>query len=78
MINCLRSVALGVLTMMLPFMTIKTVALVGRTGMNRTGCSGETGLALQIPGSSCQKACRLQLHIIITAASHEQRQAQTG
>ena len=68
MIDCLRSfclvkspvswwglaflIALGLASMMLRYMTVKTVAFVGRTGMHRTGCSGETRLVPHVPSSS--------------------------
>jgi len=31
---------------------VKTVVLVGLTGMHKTGCSGETRLVLHVPSSS--------------------------
>jgi len=63
MIDCLRSfclvksrgfahpVALGLVSMMLHYVMVETVILVGRTGMHRTGCSGETRLAWHVPSS---------------------------
>ncbi len=42
--------ALGLVSMMLHYVIVKTVILVGLTGMHKTGCSGETRLALHIPG----------------------------
>ncbi len=44
--------ALGLVSMMLHYVTVKTVILVGLTGMHKTGCSGETRLVLHIPSSS--------------------------
>ena len=38
-------------------MTVKTVMLVGHIGMHRTGCSGETRLALLIPSSDHELGC---------------------
>ena len=38
-------VALGLVSMMLWYMTVKVVVLVGHIGMHRTSCSGETRLA---------------------------------
>ncbi len=64
MIDCLKSfclvmsrgfahlAALGLVSMMLPYVTVKTVVLVGLTGMHKTGCSGETRIVLHIPSSS--------------------------
>ena len=58
-IDCLRSfclvkssglahlAALGLVSMMLHHVIVKTVVLVGLTGMHKTGCSGETRLVLQ-------------------------------
>jgi len=43
---------LGLVSMMLPYVTVKTVVLVGLTGMHKTGCSGETRIVLHIPSSS--------------------------
>ncbi len=57
MIHCLRSfclvkskacahlVALGLVSMVLWYRTVKLVVLVGHIGMHRTNCSGETRLA---------------------------------
>ncbi len=64
MIDCLRSfclvkskgfahlAALGLVSMMLHYVTVKTVVLVGLTGTHNTGCSGETRLVLHVPSSS--------------------------
>ena len=32
--------------------TVKSIVLLGRTGMHKTGCSGETRTVLHIPSSS--------------------------
>ncbi len=42
----------GLLSMVLHYVTVKTVGLIDRTGMHKTGCSGETRLILHVPGSS--------------------------
>jgi len=39
-------------TMMLHYVIVKTVVFVGLIGMHKTGCSGETKLALHVPSSS--------------------------
>jgi len=44
--------ALGLVSMMLHYVIVKTVVLVGLTGMHKTGCSGETRLVLHVPSSS--------------------------
>ncbi len=61
MIDCLESfclvklrgfvhlAALCLVSMMLHYVTVKTVVLVGHTGMHKTGCSGETRLVLHVP-----------------------------
>ncbi len=41
--------ALGLVSMMLHYVTVKTVVSVGLTGMHKTGCSGETRLVLHVP-----------------------------
>ncbi len=41
--------ALGLVSMMLHYVIVKTVVLVGLTGMHKTGCSGETRLGLHVP-----------------------------
>jgi len=63
-IDCLRSfclvksrgfahlAALGLVSMMLHYVIVKTVVLVGLIGMHKTGCSGETRLVLHVPSSS--------------------------
>ncbi len=63
-IDCLRSfclvksrgftnlVALGLISIMLHYVIVKTVVLVGLTWMHKTGCSGETRLVLHVPCSS--------------------------
>ncbi len=63
MIDCLRSfclvesgglahlAALGLVSMMLLCVIVKTVESVGITGMHKTGCSGETRLVLHVPSS---------------------------
>ncbi len=64
-INCLRSfcsvksrgfahlAALGLVSMMLHhYVIVKTVVLVGLTGLHKTGCSGETRLVLHVTSSS--------------------------
>ncbi len=43
--------ALGLLSMMLRYVIVKTVVLVGLIGLLKTGRSGETGLVLHIPSS---------------------------
>ena len=65
-IDCLRSfclvksrgfahlTALGLVSMMfttLHYVIVKTVVLVGLTGMHKTGCSEETRLVLHVPSS---------------------------
>ncbi len=44
--------ALGLVSMMLHYLIVKSVVLVGLTGMHKTGCSGELRLVLHIPSSS--------------------------
>ena len=44
--------ALGLVSMILHYVTVNTVVLVGLTGMHNTGCSGETRLVLHILSSS--------------------------
>ena len=44
--------ALGLVSMMLHYLIVKTVVLVGLIGMHKTGCSGETRLVLYVPSSS--------------------------
>ena len=44
--------ALGLVSMMLHYVIVKTVVLVGLIGMHKTGCSGETRLVLHGPSSS--------------------------
>ncbi len=44
--------ALGLVSMMLHYVIVKTVVLVGLIGMHKTGCSGETRLVLHVPSSS--------------------------
>ncbi len=44
--------ALGLVSMMLHYVIVKTAVLVGLTGMHKTGCSGETRLVLHVPSSS--------------------------
>jgi len=44
--------ALGLVSMMLHYVIVKTVILVGLIGMHKTGCSGETRLVLHVPSSS--------------------------
>ncbi len=44
--------ALGLVSMMLPYVIVKIVVLVGLIGMHKTGCSGETRLVLHVPSSS--------------------------
>ena len=63
-IDCLRSfclvksrgfahlAALGLVSMMLHYVIVKTFVLVGLIGMHKTGCSGETRLVLHVPSSS--------------------------
>ena len=63
-IDCLRSfclvksrdfahlAALGLVSMMLHYVIVKTVVLVGLMGMHKTGCSGATRLVLHVPSSS--------------------------
>ena len=64
-IDCLRSfrlvksrgfahlAALGLVSMMLHYVIVKTVVLVGLSSrMHKTGCSGETRLVLHVPSSS--------------------------
>jgi len=63
-LNCLRSfclvksrgfahlAALGLVSMMLHYVIVKTVVLVGLIGMHKTGCSGETRPVLHVPSSS--------------------------
>ncbi len=63
LIDCLRSfclvksrgfahlVALG-LVFMMRYVNVKAVVLVGRLGMHRTGCSGQTRLVPYVPSSS--------------------------
>ena len=63
-IDCLRSfclvksrgfahlAAIGLVSMMLHYMIIKTVVSVGLTRMHKTGCSGEIRLVLHVPSSS--------------------------
>ena len=41
-------IALGLLSKMLHFVTVKAVAFVGCTGMHRTGCCGVTSLILHV------------------------------
>jgi len=43
--------ALGLVSMMLHYVIVKTIVLVGLIGMHKTGCSGETRLVLHIPRS---------------------------
>ena len=43
--------ALGLVAMMLYYVTVKVVVIVGFVGMRKTGCSGETRLVLHIPSS---------------------------
>jgi len=45
-------VAPGLVSMMLHCVTVNIVVLVGLTGMHKTGCSGETRLALHVLSSS--------------------------
>jgi hypothetical protein len=64
MTDCLRSfclvklrgfaypAALGLVSMMLHYVIVKTVILVALSGMRKTGCSGETRLVLHVPSSS--------------------------
>jgi len=44
--------ALGLVSMMLHYVIVKTFVLVGLIGMHKTGCSGETRLVLHVPSSS--------------------------
>ena len=44
--------AAGLVSMMLHDVIVKTVVLVGLTGMHKTGCFGETRLLLHVPSSS--------------------------
>ncbi len=44
--------ALGLVLMVLHYVIVKTVVLVGLTGMHKTGCFGETRLVLHAPSSS--------------------------
>ena len=48
--------ALGLVSMILCYVTLKTVVSIDRTRMLRTDCSGETILALHIPSSLSWKA----------------------
>ncbi len=43
---------LGLVLMMLHYMIVKTVVLVGLTGMHKTDCTGETRLVLHVASSS--------------------------
>ena len=43
---------LGVVSMMLHFLIVKTVILISLIGMPKTGCSGETRLVLHASSSS--------------------------
>ncbi len=64
MIDCVRSfclvksrglahlAALGLVSMMLHCVIVRTVKLVDLTGMHKTGCSGEARLVLHVPSSS--------------------------
>ena len=45
-------VSLGLVSMMLRYVTVKTVVSIDLTGMLRTDCSGQTRLALHVPSSS--------------------------
>ena len=63
-IDCLRSFCLvksrgfahlaplGLISMMLHYVIVKTVEVIGLAGMHKTGCSGETRLVLHVPSSS--------------------------
>ena len=44
--------ALGLVSMMLHYVIVKTVVQVGLIEMHKTGCSGETRLVLHVPSSS--------------------------
>ncbi len=44
--------ALGLVSMILHYVTADTVVLVGLIGMHKTGCSGETRLVHHVPSSS--------------------------
>ncbi len=50
--NNAHLVALGLVSMMLRHVTVKTVALISHIGMHRRGCSGETRFVLHVPSSS--------------------------
>jgi hypothetical protein len=43
--------ALGLVSIVLHYVTVNTVVLVSLTGMRKTDCSGETRLVLHIPSS---------------------------
>ena len=45
-------VALGLVSGMLHYVTVRTVVEIEPIGMHRTYCSGETRLALNVPSSS--------------------------
>ena len=44
--------ALGLVSMMLHYVIVKTVVLISLIGMPKTSCSGETQLVLHVPSSS--------------------------
>ncbi len=48
---CMQA-ALGLVSMMLHYVIVKTVELVGLVRMHKTGCSGETRLVLHVPSAS--------------------------
>ena len=48
--------ALGLVSMMLCYVTVKTVVSIDRIRMLRTDCSGETRLAPHVPSSLSWKA----------------------